>query len=182
LKIRRYGKVTSIKTRREKTGQTIVKVFHWEKPTFGMPQRSRTHARTFFSSDRDRVFYGKKRKAFLQTAKTIFEKYTDSINTTGQFQPDKYGSLQNIFLIVSNLVECLTFYVLFAIRLFIFQRTTRVNIVEVRIITNITGTNSIFRDHLFSTDMILRYLMCTQRDRYVAAEYIDTSRLQCAYV
>lgn len=53
---------------------------------------------------------------------------------------------------------------------------------EVRIITNITGTNSIFRDHLFSTDMILRYLMCTQRGRYVAAEYIDTSRLQYAYV
>lgn len=70
----------------------------------------------------------------------------------------------------------------FAIRLFIFQCTTRVNIVEVRIITNITGTNSIFRDHLFSTDMILRYLMCTQRGRYVAAEYIDTSRLQYVYV
>lgn len=71
----------------------------------------------------------------------------------------------------------------FAIRLFIFQRTTCVNIVEVRIITNITDTNNIFRDHLFSTsDMILRYLMCTQRGRYVAAEYIDTSRLQYAYV
>ena len=68
----------------------------------------------------------------------------------------------------------------FAIRLFIFQHTTRVNIIGARIITNITGTNSIFRDHLFSTDMILRYLMCTQRGHYVAAEYIDTSRLQYA--
>jgi len=87
LKIKRYREITSIKTRKEKTGQTIVKVFHWEKPNFSMPQRSRTHARTFFSSDHDRVFYGKKRKAFLQTAKTIFEKYTDSINTTGHTVP-----------------------------------------------------------------------------------------------
>lgn len=70
----------------------------------------------------------------------------------------------------------------FSIGLFMFLRTTRVNIVKVRIITSITGTNSIFRDHLFLTDMILRYLMCTQRGRYVAAEYIDTSRLQRAYV
>lgn len=44
----------------------------------------------------------------------------------------------------------------FTIRLFIFRRMARVNIVEVCIMTNIIDTNNIFRDRLFSTDMILR--------------------------
>lgn len=90
-----------------------MKVSHWENRTLTYRNKLKLTARTLFPPGRDRILWKKKRKTFLQAAKMILEKYTDGINTSGHSSIlINIESLQNIFLIVSNIVECLTFYVL----------------------------------------------------------------------
>jgi len=125
-------------------------------------------------------------KAFLHAVlKAILEKYTDGISVCLSVCLSVSLSL-SFFFVINNIAECLTFWATFYVYLFMFSCRTRAQILSgSRIITNIIGTNSIFRDRLFSTHMMLRCLMCIRRGRAVAvaiaAEYIDTSRLSRAY-